>query len=373
MHTQRQHPIVSIVMPTYHAQATLDAALSSIAAQTFPGFELIIVDDGSGDDTVRIARAWCERDTRFRLFSQEHASAGAARNLGMGEARGDYLLFLDADDVFDRDLLSYLLAAATETGAEVVACEADCFVDDPASPVRPWGAGGSELAMGFYTAGRLRHRLYQCTTTVLWNKLFSCELVRRAGASFQDQPRFNDAFFTIVALAHARTLCKIDKVLVHYRVGAGTSLVDREADMPLCDIAALDAARAVLSAQGMLDRVLKRSFDTLCVNTITWRLAHIARASEQATRELYEAYFGSFEHSWGLSRAHWPYLRSARYALECKLMKAAGAEGLLAASAPDTRDRASKRDVLAEARFVMRLCRAACHARGREGAYAQAR
>ena len=354
-----EQPCVSIVMPAYNAQATIDDALASLACQDLPDFELIVVDDGSTDETAAIVRRWCARDARMRLMAQSHASAGAARNQGMREAQGQYLLFLDADDVFESSLLSYLYAAATETAADVVICNADCFAIDPAHPAKRWDMGRNELAMGVYEAAELHARLYQCTSPMVWNKLFRTDAVRAAGVRFQNQPRFNDAYFTIMMLAHARTICKINNVLVHYRVEAGESLVDQEAHEPLCDLAAFDAARTQLQVEGLLTGLLKQSFDNLCVNTITWRLSHFARKSEFATRELFNAYFNDYAYRWGLADATWPYVTSVRYALEYRLMKKAGVQGLLQASAPDTRTRASKRDVPAELQFVARLISAA--------------
>ncbi len=346
-------------MPACNASATIGDALASLARQDLPDFELIVVDDGSTDETAAIVRQWCARDVRMRLVAQPHASAGAARNAGMREAQGECLLFLDADDVFEPSLLSYLYAAATETGADVVVCNADCFTTDPAHPAKRWDMGRNELAMGLYGADELRPRLYQCTSPMVWNKLFRTDAVRTLGVQFQDQPRFNDAYFTIMMLAHARTICKIDNVLVHYRVEAGESLVDKEVEEPLCDLAAFDAARTQLQAEGLLAGPLKQSFDNLCINTVTWRLSHFARKSERATRELFDAYFNDYAQRWGLAQATWPYVKSARYALEHQLIKAAGVQGLLKASASDTRTRASKRDVPAELHYVARLMSAA--------------
>ena len=363
MQVSQQPPSVSVIVPARNCERDIERALSCLAAQDFEHFEVIVVDDGSTDATPQLAAAWCERDGRFKLVTQGHASAGAARNTGMAQARGDYLLFLDADDAFEPTMLSKLHAAAAAAEADIVMCAADCFTSDPASPVRAWDAGRGELACGIHRASDLADHLFQSATVSVWNKLFDARFVRAHGLSFQDQPRFNDAYFTLMALAHARTVCKIGDVLVHYRVDAGESLMDRAQEEPYCDIVAFDALRRDLERDGLLAGPLKRSLDTFCISTITWRLAHYARSSESATRALFDAFYGQYRSQWGLAKARWPYVRSARYSLECELMAQAGVEGLVRAAACDERTRASGRDVRAEARFVLRLAREALKTR----------
>lgn len=90
------NPLVSIVMPAWNAEAYLQEAIDSVVAQSYPHWELLIVDDGSTDATQHIARAF--RDSRVRYFRQQHAGVSAARNRALAESKGQYLSFLDADD-----------------------------------------------------------------------------------------------------------------------------------------------------------------------------------------------------------------------------------------------------------------------------------
>lgn len=114
---------VSFVVPAFEAAATLGRSLGSIADQREPQWEAVVVDDGSTDATAEIAAAWAARDARFRLIRQGHAGAGAARNAGIAAARGEWLVFLDADDTIDRRYLTVMLAAAErDARAEAVCC-----------------------------------------------------------------------------------------------------------------------------------------------------------------------------------------------------------------------------------------------------------
>lgn len=88
---------VSIVVASYNYAQYLSGALNSICAQTFPDWEAIIVDDGSTDDSLRMASRYLN-DSRFRLLEQRHQGQSATKNTGIAAARGQFITFLDADD-----------------------------------------------------------------------------------------------------------------------------------------------------------------------------------------------------------------------------------------------------------------------------------
>jgi teichuronic acid biosynthesis glycosyltransferase TuaG len=93
-------PLISVIIPAFNAAAFIAETLQSVQAQTFTDFEVIIVDDGSTDETAAIARRFCGVDSRFFLIQQANLGVSAARNAGILQARGEWLAFLDADDVW---------------------------------------------------------------------------------------------------------------------------------------------------------------------------------------------------------------------------------------------------------------------------------
>lgn len=95
----------SIVIPAYNAEKTLGACLESVQKQTFSDFEAIIVNDGSIDKTHLVAAPFLQTDSRFRYICQENQGVSAARNRAIKEARGEFIVFLDSDDRYDRDYL----------------------------------------------------------------------------------------------------------------------------------------------------------------------------------------------------------------------------------------------------------------------------
>jgi glycosyltransferase involved in cell wall biosynthesis len=103
-------PTVSVITPAFNAAAYLPASVESVLRQTFDDLELLIVDDGSSDDTVAVARRLAARDRRIRVVTQRNAGPGPARNNGFSHARGRYLAFVDSDDEWDSTFLTEQVA-----------------------------------------------------------------------------------------------------------------------------------------------------------------------------------------------------------------------------------------------------------------------
>ena len=98
-------PKVSVIIPVYNVEKYLGPCLDSILGQTLNNIEVICVDDGSTDRSLDILREYEKRDARVKVLTQPNTNAGAARNKGIQQARGEYLSFLDSDDHFDPTML----------------------------------------------------------------------------------------------------------------------------------------------------------------------------------------------------------------------------------------------------------------------------
>lgn len=96
----------SVIVPCYNSKNTISNALNSIKCQTYVDFEVIIVDDGSTDETADVCKGFARKDDRFKYIYQENKGVSAARNLGIEYAKGDFLVFLDSDDIYSREYLS---------------------------------------------------------------------------------------------------------------------------------------------------------------------------------------------------------------------------------------------------------------------------
>ena len=165
-------PVLSVILPVYNGQALLDQAVASVLDQDPADLELILVDDGSTDNTPALCRDWQTRDGRVRYLRQNNQGAGPARNLGLDQARGRYVAFLDHDDLWmpdfwnhevrdllDRDLDVYLWGSCI-TDLAMKRCSVRCIhtheCSGGAALREPWG---HHSAMFFRRDHLLRHQI----------------------------------------------------------------------------------------------------------------------------------------------------------------------------------------------------------------------
>jgi len=114
-------PAITVIVPTYNRADLIGETLESVAAQTFTDWECIVVDDGSTDNTREVVERFIARDPRFRYVRQENSSAASARNHGVRLARGEFIAFLDSDDLFTPDRLEWQIAALRNEPRAVLA------------------------------------------------------------------------------------------------------------------------------------------------------------------------------------------------------------------------------------------------------------
>lgn len=116
-----QNPLVSVVIPTYNFGHLLPFALDSLLAQTYTHWECLIIDDGSKDNTEEVVAAYLQQDSRFNYIKQQNSGPGQARNRGIDNAKGEYLQFLDADDLLSPEKLAYQIMALEQySNADVI-------------------------------------------------------------------------------------------------------------------------------------------------------------------------------------------------------------------------------------------------------------
>lgn len=116
---------VSIIIPIYKVEAYLAACLESVRDQTMPDFEVLMVDDGSPDNSAAICREFAEKDARFHLFQQENGGVTSARRLGIFMSKGEYITFVDGDDTLPPDALGILLSHMSDD-VDLVVGQPDC-------------------------------------------------------------------------------------------------------------------------------------------------------------------------------------------------------------------------------------------------------
>ena len=219
------NPKISVIMPVYNIHSYLPETIESLRNQSFKDFEVICVDDGSCDGSPELIGKVMVEDPRFSLICQKNAGAGAARNRGILNARGQYTIFLDSDDLFSPDLLEKLYLTAVETQADIVACHFSRFDQQ----------GEEKQQEGFYAkwlpAGKTVFSYRDCPDHIMriinpvpWNKLYRSEFIRENHLRFEEISSTNDITFASVSVAAAERIAVVPHSLVRYRVGHGGTI-----------------------------------------------------------------------------------------------------------------------------------------------------
>ncbi|NCB34327.1 MAG: glycosyltransferase, partial [Erysipelotrichia bacterium] len=111
-------PEISVIVPVYNVENWLEECLNSIAAQTFSGYQVLLVNDGSTDGSLKILKQWETKDSRFKVITRENGGLSAARNTGLVLSENKYVVFVDSDDVIAPDYLKHLYEAAVNSQAD---------------------------------------------------------------------------------------------------------------------------------------------------------------------------------------------------------------------------------------------------------------
>ncbi len=254
-----KQPHVSVVIPVYNAEKYLEQCLQSLANQSMSDFEVICVDDGSTDASVEIIHEFMRRDERFSLIQQKNQYAGIARNNGLQHARGEYLLFLDADDFFHEELLAHTYHQAKKTKADVVlfgAQKYDMQTEEFTSApffFRDHLLPNKEV----FSCRDLPEYFFQLTNSCPWLQLYRRQYIVEERITFQGLPNTNDAYFVLIALAAAKRVTAVKEELVYYRVNAGSSIQDNKYKNPTCFIEAYLSIYRELNRRGIYHLVEK--------------------------------------------------------------------------------------------------------------------
>ena len=284
-------PIVSVIVPVHNAGRYIGECVDTLLSQTFEDFELICVNDGSTDDSLSILERYRARDGRVRIFGASGNGAAAARNHGLSEARGEYALFLDADDFFHPTMLELAVGRAKQADADVVLFGARFYDDDKKDYVTEEACLRADLLPSgqVFSPNDVPDRLFQLINPAPWTKLVRRTFIVGEGICFQELSNSNDLFFSYAALARAARVAVVDESLVSYRVQTKSSTQDRKAKDPCCFIFACEALGSWLDERNLLGR-FRDSFGKLVASNASYnyRTVEDATARERILRALFD-------------------------------------------------------------------------------------
>lgn len=201
---------VSVIIPIYNGEKYFADCIQSILDQSFTNIEIIVINDGSTDGSLSLIKRYAQNDSRIVVINQKNKGVSAARNAGLSKARGDYIMFVDADDYIARkDALELLIDFAKENGNPDVVCFRR--VGDTRGRKAP--SGYSKLNDSII--GRM---IVDETINTLWDKLYKKSIIKENSIKFPVGIRMaEDLLFNVQYFCEAKTIGFFDEELYYYR------------------------------------------------------------------------------------------------------------------------------------------------------------
>lgn len=212
--------MISIIIPIYNAEKYIDRCISSVVNQSFKDIEIVLVNDGSTDNSFALCKEWELKDSRIKLISKSNSGVSATRNLGISMATGEYLMFLDSDDCMFPDMCKTMYEMLVKNGVDCIVC------------------GTEETGGGFWRPEKnidyssfeefKENFVYQLKTELLspcWNKIFKKNLITE---SFNGKISFGeDLIFCLNYLKHCERISFITDALLFHEKNVAGSLVSK--------------------------------------------------------------------------------------------------------------------------------------------------
>lgn len=210
--------MITVVLSVYNTGKYLPKAMDSLLAQTMQDFEIVLVDDGSTDDSGRICDLQAARRAGTRVIHKPNGGLSSGRNAGIDAGRGEYIIFPDPDDWLEPDYLERLMALEERTGADLAVCGHFDHID---GGVRTWNADASPAVLDQEEALEILMRP-SSFCGYAWNKLYHLDLIREHGLRFDEElGMVQDLHFAVRYFLLCRRIAYDPVPLYHYNHDSG--------------------------------------------------------------------------------------------------------------------------------------------------------
>ena len=250
---------VSILLPVYNVEKYLNRCMDSILNQTYENLEIILVDDCSEDNSLNICLEYAEKDNRIKVIKkEEHTNAPDVRNVGLDNATGDYIMFVDSDDYVENNFVEEMVKAIEEKNVDVVKCKGIWY--------NKYGETRIDSFMGnegrTYRGNQIKDAITSFCTNMNYN--IWALIIKKSSL----KTRFNtnvytseDKVFMIELLLNVSSFYLLDKALYHYYYNNGGITNSKNNYSKYCDgvISADEIIKNMLDEKHMLDDSLKRA------------------------------------------------------------------------------------------------------------------
>ena len=210
---------ISVIIPVYNAEKTITDCVNSVLSQTFADFEILLIDDGSTDNSLSICDSLANTDSRITVFSFGNHGAAFCRNFGMNNAKGEYIAFVDSDDYIDIGALTFMYETAQKNVADIVMC-GYILENGKASKI-------ISVEDGVYTGDEINSRMIEIKSKNLidspCNKLYRREFIENSGVLMPENEIYEDTEFNLRLLSFSPRFVISNAAFYHYVLHLGST------------------------------------------------------------------------------------------------------------------------------------------------------
>lgn len=279
-------PIISVIIPVYNTEKYLNQCLDTLVNQTYKNLEIILVDDGSTDNSLDILNSYSNVDSRIKVISQTNKGPGAARNKGLENISGDYISILDSDDFYKLDMYEKMLGKLIETNADVVICKSYDYdnIKDRGRINRCSLKEDLLPEKDVFCYRDIADHIFDFCVGWSWDKLYKASVIKENTLKFQELKNTDDAYFVFISLIKAKSITTLRDVFIYHRVNLKTSTsVTREGSWD-CFAKAVEAVYDELQRTQIFSDV-ERSFVNWVLDFGLWNFHTL---SEETQKFLYD-------------------------------------------------------------------------------------
>lgn len=213
--------LISVIMPVYNVEKYLKQSIESVCNQTYDKLQIILIDDGSTDNSGLICDAYAQRDDRIIVIHQKNGGAASAKNAGLKVATGEYLAFVDSDDYLESDAYAFMMMYMEKHNSDIIQCGFyNVFCDNREKQLN------FSREEEYSTCSYLALFTKEWTCALLWDKLYRRKVFK--GIYFEEGHKIDDEFFTYKGVMNSKKIVRVPYVTYNYRQRLSGVMLSKE-------------------------------------------------------------------------------------------------------------------------------------------------
>lgn len=226
------NPLVSVVMPVYNVEKYVEKAINSVLNQTYSNFELILINDGSEDNSLEICKRLAREDSRISIIDKINEGVSKARNDGIEKANGEYILFVDSDDDIKKDMIEILVEKIQKSNSDLVLCGYNYNVMENnrlVSSLKIFSQEKTILKNNLIKSYTIELMTSDLLIHSIWNKLYKMEIIKKFNIRYKEDLDFGeDLFFSLEYIYNIDSLDIVKQCLYnYYQYNTGNNLTSK--------------------------------------------------------------------------------------------------------------------------------------------------